>query len=145
MCRGKCLQSSGILASSQKPLPKTHHKTRDEAGDIWNMTTYVLIYHGGMPGPGEKEKSRCRWNAWLDSLGNAVIDPGNPFKKVDSVGQNGQISGTATNPITGYTVIKSEDVSSAVALTRNCPIFFEGGTLALAHVAIEPPSTLSST
>ena len=46
------------------------------------MTQYVITYLGGnQPStPEEGQKHFAKYKEWLSSLGNAVINPANPFK-----------------------------------------------------------------
>ena len=89
---------------------------------------YLLVYHGGeMPGtPEEGAKALETWNAWFATLGDAVVDGGNPVGQVRTIGNNGTISNGALNPASGYSVIKADSLDAAVALAKGCPILNGG-------------------
>jgi hypothetical protein len=89
---------------------------------------YLLVYHGGeMPEtPEEGAEVLASWNAWFATLGDAVVDGGNPVGQVRTIGNNGTISNGALNPATGYSVIKADSLDAAVALAKGCPILNGG-------------------
>jgi hypothetical protein len=89
---------------------------------------YLLVYHGGqMPDtPEEGAKVMETWNAWFASLGDAVVDGGNPVVQVRTIGNNGTVSSGALNPASGYSVIKADNLDAAVALAKGCPILNGG-------------------
>jgi hypothetical protein len=89
---------------------------------------YLLVYHGGqMPEtPEEGAKVMATWNAWFATLGDAVVDGGNPVSQVRTIGNNGTVSNGALNPASGYSVIKADSLDAAVALAKGCPILNGG-------------------
>jgi hypothetical protein len=89
---------------------------------------YLLVYHGGqMPEtPEEGAKALETWNAWFATLGDAVVDVGNPVGQVRTIGNNGTVSNGALNPASGYSVIKADSLDAAVALAKGCPILNGG-------------------
>jgi hypothetical protein len=89
---------------------------------------YLLVYHGGqMPEtPEEGAKVMETWNAWFATLGDAVVDGGNPVSQVQTIGNNGTVSNGALNPASGYSVIKADSLDAAVALAKGCPILNGG-------------------
>ena len=89
---------------------------------------YLLVYHGGqMPEtPEEGAKALATWNAWFATLGDAVVDGGNPVGQVRTIGNNGTVSNGALNPASGYSVIKADSLDAAVALAKGCPILNGG-------------------
>ena len=89
---------------------------------------YLLVYHGGQvpETPEEGAKAMESWNAWFASLGDAVVDGGNPVGQVRTIGNNGTVSNGALNPATGYSVIKADSLDAAVALAKGCPILNGG-------------------
>ena len=66
------------------------------------MAKYVLAYHGGggMPQSAEEqEKIMADWGAWFASLGDDVLDGGNPISTARTV--------TADGSVVDYTVEKT--------------------------------------
>ena len=97
------------------------------------MANYLLAYHGGamsQPSPEEGEKIMQAWMSWFGSLGEAVVDGGNPVGATSTIASNGSVSeGGGASPITGYSVIKADNLDAAVALAKGCPHLKHGGTV----------------
>ena len=89
---------------------------------------YLLVFHGGqMPEtPEESAKVLGTWNAWFATLGDAVVDGGNPVGQVRTIVSDGTISNRALNPASGYSIIKADSLDAAVALAKGCPILNGG-------------------
>ena len=100
------------------------------------MPKYLLAYHGGGMAETEAEqaKAMAAWGAWFGSLGEAVVDPGNPTGPSRTLAADGSASaGGGPNPVTGYTLVTATDLESAVSLAKGCPILASGGTIEVAE------------
>ena len=99
------------------------------------MANYLLVYHGGgMPeSPEEGAKVMKAWTDWFSVLGEAVVDGGNPVSQVKTVASNGSVSDGGTNPSTGYSVIKADNIDAAVALAKGCPVLGGGASIEVAE------------
>lgn len=91
------------------------------------MGNYLFAYRGG--GMADTDEARqavmAAWGAWFGELGDAIVDPGNPFGPSTSVGAGGA-GGSA---LTGYSVIKSDSLDAAAALAQGCPVLGNGGSV----------------
>ncbi len=99
------------------------------------MSKFVFIYHGeNAPDTGTSpEDIMAAWRNWFGSLGEAVIDGGNPFGDAKTVGAGGSvIDGGGANPSGGYSLINAANLDAAVELAKGCPIFAAGGTVEVA-------------
>ncbi|MDH3295718.1 MAG: hypothetical protein OER95_15480 [Acidimicrobiia bacterium] len=99
------------------------------------MPNYVLTYHGemgSMPEPDVMEAVMKEWEAWYGSMGDSLVDGGAPFGETASIGPDG--SNTA-NPasITGYTVVKADDMAGATAIAQGCPVLKDGQTVQISQ------------
>ena len=58
------------------------------------MPKYVLAYHGGSraESPAEQAKVMDAWIAWFGTLGDAVVDGGNPTGAAKTVSSDGSIT-----------------------------------------------------
>lgn len=99
------------------------------------MANYLLVYHGGaMPeNPEEGAKVMQAWNDWFGVLGDKLIDGGNPVSQVRTIAANGSVSNGGTNPSTGYSVIKADNLDAAVALAKGCPVLQGGASVEVAE------------
>lgn len=100
------------------------------------MPKYLLAYHGGQMAqtPDEQAKAMAAWGGWFVSLGDAVVDVGNPTGPSRTLAADGSASaGGGPNPVTGYTLVSAGDLESAVSLAKGCPILASGGTVEVAE------------
>lgn len=94
------------------------------------MTNYVLLYTGGTYPESDEEMEAVMsdWGAWYGTLGDAVVDGGNPFGHAKSVTADGVQDNAVSNPpATGYTVISADSLDEAVALVKGHPHIKHGG------------------
>lgn len=92
------------------------------------MGKYVLLYKGGTMGESEAEQQAQMelWMSWFGSLGEALVDPGNPFGPSAEVGGSG---GAAASGIGGYSIISAESLEEASGKAKGCPLLESGGTV----------------
>ncbi len=97
------------------------------------MAKFVFGYHGGsgMPeSPEDQEKAMATWGAWFTSLGEAVLDGGNPFTENRTVASDGSVSqGGGANPLGGYSIVEAAHLDAAVVLAKGCPVLASGGNV----------------
>jgi hypothetical protein len=87
------------------------------------MGKYVFAYKGGGMASTEEEQQRvmAAWSAWFGTLGDSVIEIGNPF------GAAAAVNGGSTSGLTGYSVVAADSLDDAVAKAGGCPILENGG------------------
>ena len=74
------------------------------------------------------------WNEWFGSLGDAVVDIGNPTGASATVGSDGSSSqGGGANPVTGYSIISADSLDDALVLAKSCPQLASGGSIEVAE------------
>ena len=95
------------------------------------MGNYLFAYRGGGMAETEEERQAvmAAWGAWFGELGEAVVDPGNPFAGSASVSGDGATSEGAGSGLTGYSVVKAGDLASATEFARGCPVLKNGGSV----------------
>ena len=107
------------------------------------MPKYVLAYHGGGEMPEteeEQERELAAWNAWFGELGDAIVDGGNPIAGSVTVGADRSVSeGGGANPLSGYSLIKADDLDAAVEMAKGCPILSNGGSVEVAEAIAMTP------
>jgi len=90
------------------------------------MTKYVLAYHGVSDMPDTEEamgELMEAWGAWFGSMGDALLDGGNPIAGARTVKGDGSVSdGGGANPLTGYSLIEADSFDAAVAIAKGCPV-----------------------
>jgi hypothetical protein len=95
------------------------------------MAKYVLVYVGGSQPASEEEGQAVMdaWMAWFGTLGDAVIDGGNPFGAGVSIAPGGAVSDGGSSGATGYSILQADDLAAAIALAQGCPHLSAGGTV----------------
>jgi hypothetical protein len=86
------------------------------------MAKYVFSFrvpadyapHAGTP---------AEWRAWFAGLGSALVDVGNAVTDYASVGE---VGGSGSRMV-AYSVVSAEDMDSALALAKDCPVLRVGG------------------
>ena len=87
------------------------------------MKNFVFIYYSvadmsNMP----MEEVNAAWMNWFKELGDKVVDAGNPFNSGGMAVEASGVSEIENFPATGYTIIKAEDMNSAVEVAKTCPL-----------------------
>ncbi len=96
------------------------------------MPKYLITYHGGegMPASEEgRQQAMAAFMAWVQSAGDAMVDPGAPLGRSSTVSSDGETATPASEPIAGYTVVQADDLDTAIGLVRGHPFLTRGGSL----------------
>lgn len=89
------------------------------------MANFLFTYHGGGTPETEEEGEQvmAAWGAWLGSLGEAVVDQGNPVGPSASVATDGTTAPyVGADAVTGYSIVTASDLDAATAMAKGCPI-----------------------
>ncbi len=94
------------------------------------MANYVLVFHGGSMPESQEEGARVMqaWTAWFGTLGEALVDGGNPAARTKRVAPDGSVSDDAGGP-SGYSIIKADSLDAAVELAKGCPVLQGGASI----------------
>jgi hypothetical protein len=65
----------------------------------------------------------AEWQAWFGGLGSALVDVGNAVTDYASLGE----VGGSDSRMVAYSVVSAEDMDSALALAKDCPVMRVGG------------------
>lgn len=96
------------------------------------MAKYAFIFHGGgaPSSPEEGAKVMAAWQAWMGSIGENLVDGGNPFGKSLTVNSDGSMAmDGGANPASGYTLINADSDEAAANIAKSCPILSSGGSV----------------
>jgi len=98
------------------------------------MPNYVIAYHGGakFESPQQGAAQMAKWKAWIESLGNAVVNPGTPLGRSKLVSSSG-ISEPGPNLLTGFSIVAAETMDVALEFASRCP-YLDHGTIEVAEV-----------
>jgi hypothetical protein len=94
------------------------------------MGTFALIYSGGSMAqtPEEQQAVMQAWTEWFGTLGDAVVQVGNPFGASASVSGDG-VGRPGALGATGYSVVRAESLDAAAGFAKSCPIIAGGGAV----------------
>jgi hypothetical protein len=94
------------------------------------MPNYVLVYTGG-GGMANDDAARQQvmeaWGKWFGSLGDKLVDGGNPFGQSNSIASNGSVTSSGGAGLTGYSIIKADSLQAATDSAKGCPVLASGG------------------
>ena len=99
------------------------------------MPKFILAYHGG-PGsmsPEEGQAHMANWKAWMDGLGDAVVDRGMPVGPSKTVSSDGVADDGGSNPLSGITILQADDMDAALEMVKGSPHVNVGGTIEIAQ------------
>lgn len=99
------------------------------------MQKYLLVYFGGHKFE-TKEQGMAhmgKWQAWMQGLGDAVIDPGMPVMGAKTVSSKGATDGGVTPVLSGITILQAETMDDAVSMAAKCPHIEIGGSIEVAQ------------
>jgi hypothetical protein len=98
------------------------------------MANYLLTFHGGsMPETKEaQDQVMAAWTGWFGTLGDALVDGGNPVSKSKAISPDGSVMDATAAP-SGYSIIKADDLDSAVELAKGCPVLAGGAAVVVSE------------
>ena len=97
------------------------------------MANYVLLYSGG--GMADDEAGRAKvmqaWGEWFGSLGDSLVDGGNPFTgETRTIGMDRSVSEGGFDA-SGYSVIKAASIEEATEKAKGCPVLLGGAKITI--------------
>ena len=88
------------------------------------MAQFGLIYVGEPQFSGSKEEAQAhqqKYFAWLDGLGDAIVNRGMPFGPPTRVDANGVSTEAREDRLTGITIVEADDMDAAIDMAKSCP------------------------
>ena len=104
------------------------------------MTQYAIVYLGGdQPSdPDEGRQHFSKYMDWLSSLGEAAVSPANPLKDTTTVNPDGTVTTGGTSTMSGYTIIETDSMETALEIAKACPFLDIGGSLEVSELIQMP-------
>jgi hypothetical protein len=95
------------------------------------MGKFVFLYAGGQSAdtPEAQKAAMEAWMGWFGTLGDDVVDIGNPFGASSTVSADGSSKDGAAGGMGGYSVISANTLSEAASKAKGCPVLAGGGTV----------------
>ncbi|MDH3260504.1 MAG: hypothetical protein OEM81_14120 [Acidimicrobiia bacterium] len=84
------------------------------------MKKFVFLYYGYAE---PTQETMDAWMAWFGTVGEHLVDSGNPFGPGREVttGTTNELTAEAS-PITGYSIVNADSMDDAEKLLAGCPI-----------------------
>ncbi len=104
------------------------------------MPNFMIAYYGGNK-PSSKEEGMAqmeRWKAWIEGLGETVINPGTPLPGSKIITSSSVQDDNDPNSMKGFAVVKAESIEAAVEIAKSDPFLENGGTIRVSQM-IEMP------
>ena len=93
------------------------------------MATYVFSFR--VPADYTPDTgTSAEWQAWFAGLGPALVDIGNAVSDYASLGD---VGGPGSRMV-AYSVVSADDLDSALALAKDCPVMRVGGGVEIGPV-----------
>lgn len=104
------------------------------------MAQYIISYFGGdqpsTPEAGQAHKQK--YMQWIGSIGKAAISPMNPMMNCKTINPDGSVSNGSSVSMSGYTIIESDTIDTAIDIAKTCPFLEINGTLEVAELMQMP-------
>ena len=78
--------------------------------------------------PEAQQEQMQQWVSWFGTLGDLVVDIGNPFGAGTTVTNGGSSDGGASK-LGGYSIITAESLEEAATNAKGCPVLQSGGSV----------------
>ena len=104
------------------------------------MSQYIITYLGGNQpsSPEEGKQHFAKYKEWLSSLGDAAVSPANPMKNTHTVNSDGSVTTGGTTSMSGYTIVETDSIESALEIAKACPFLEIGGSLEVSELMKMP-------
>ena len=96
----------------------------------------MIAYYGGKQ-PSSREEGvehMSKWKAWVDSLGDKVINPGTPLLSTKVITSNTIEDDNDPDSLNGFAVVKAETMDEAVEIAKADPFLSNGGTIRVSEM-----------
>ena len=100
------------------------------------MGSFMIAYHGGNQ-PASKEEGLAqmgKWKAWVESLGEAIVNPGTPLPDSKIVTASSVEDDNDPNSMKGFAIVKAENIEAAIEIAKSDPFLQNGGTIRVSEM-----------
>ncbi|MGU9957617.1 MAG: hypothetical protein ACNYPI_08340 [Arenicellales bacterium WSBS_2016_MAG_OTU3] len=100
------------------------------------MSQYMITYLGGDKphSPAEGKEYMSKYMAWISLLGEAAVSPMNPLKNSRTVNPDRSVSEGGTTLMSGYTIVETDSMETALSMAKACPFLEIGGSLEVSEL-----------
>jgi len=100
------------------------------------MAQYCITYLGGdkPSSPEEAKQHMADYMSWLSSLGSSAVSPANPLKNTNTVNPDGSVTSGGKTSMSGFTIIETDSMETALDMAKRCPFLEVGGSLEVSEL-----------
>ncbi len=100
------------------------------------MTEFMIAYHGGRK-PDSEEEGKIqmgKWKAWIENLGEKIINPGTPLTVSRIVTSDDVEDNNNPDAMKGFAIVKAGSLEEAIEIAKSDPFLENGGTIRLSQM-----------
>jgi len=100
------------------------------------MKNFMIAYYGGDK-PSSQEEGMAhmgKWKAWIEGLGDAVVNPGTPLPVSKLVTSKSVEDDNNPNAMQGFAVVKAESIDAAIEMAKADPFLNMNGTIRVSEM-----------
>lgn len=100
------------------------------------MQNFMIAYYGGNQ-PSSKEEGivqMSKWKKWVESLGEAIVNPGTPLPVSKIVTSSNVKDDNDPNSMKGFAVVRAENIQAAIDIAKSDPFLENGGTIRVSQM-----------
>ena len=100
------------------------------------MTNFMIAYYGGNNPSSEEEgmAQMNKWKAWVDGLGDLIVNPGTPLPFSKIITSTRVEDDTDPHSMKGFAVVKAASMEAAIAIAQSDPFLDNGGTIRVSQM-----------
>ena len=104
------------------------------------MEKFMIAYYGGNQPSSQEERmaQMGKWKAWVEGLGEKVINPGTPLPDSRIVTATSVKDDDDPNAMKGFAVVQADSMEAAVAIAQSDPFLENGGTIRVSQMMEMP-------
>ena len=104
------------------------------------MPNFMIAYYGGDPPASEEEGAAHMemWKAWIQRLGDAVVNPGTPLPVSKIVTPDSVRDDNDPDSMKGFAVVRADNIEAAVEIAKSDPFLETGGTIRVSRMMEMP-------
>ena len=104
------------------------------------MANFMIAYYGGNQPSSEEEgmAQMGKWKAWIEGLGDKVINPGTPLPVSKIVTSHRVEDDNDPDAMKGFAVVKADSIDAAVEIAQSDPFLENGGTIRVSEMMEMP-------
>jgi len=100
------------------------------------MAKFMIAYYGGNQ-PSSKEEGMAqmgKWKAWVEGLGENVINPGTPLMDTKIITSSNVQDENDPHAMKGFAIVQAESIETAVEIAQSDPFLDVDGTIRVSQM-----------